>query len=396
MPVVFSWLDAVIFVVLLGFFIAGVRRGFIRTLGDMLGLIAGGVAAFFAIPIVSTFAENPWWRVGLMIGTAAVLILLGQWFGRVIATAIRRWLNFDILRAVDGLAGGIISVLITATVIGALAFSVSSMGMPRLSAEIGDSRMIDMIRKATPDAVNRAISNARSAVLAETIPTILEPFAPPVQPVPEGQWKATDAQLAAKDSSTKISGTAIQCGVNQTGSGFVVGNQLVMTNAHVVAGLSSATVETEDRRIHRGYVVYFDPETDIALLRVEGLEAPALPIAQEDLERGDSAAFLGHPAGGPFQMGGAVVASQAKVSLADIYGENPRAISIYQLTAEIQQGNSGGPLVNEQGQAVGMIFAKSRNDAETGFALSLEELEEALDAGAQRTRAINTGGCISD
>lgn len=83
---IFSWLDVVICAVLLTFFVVGVRRGFLLTIGDMLGLIVGGVAAFFAIPLVSTFATNPWWRVGLMIATAAVLIILGQALGRVIAT----------------------------------------------------------------------------------------------------------------------------------------------------------------------------------------------------------------------------------------------------------------------------------------------------------------------
>ena len=82
---IFSWLDLAICIVLLSFFIAGIRRGFLYTVGDMIGLVAGGVAAFFAIPMVSTLASNPWWRVGLMVATAAVLLVLGQALGRVFA-----------------------------------------------------------------------------------------------------------------------------------------------------------------------------------------------------------------------------------------------------------------------------------------------------------------------
>ena len=392
---IFSWLDVVICAVLLMFFIVGVRRGFLLTVGDMLGLLVGGVAAFFAIPLVSTFATNPWWRVGLMIATAAVLIILGQALGRVIATRIRHWMNVDFLRAADRIAGGVLSVFITATIIGGLAFSTASMGIPRLSLEISKSKMIDSIRDLTPEFVDAAISTARSKVIAETLPTFLEPFAPPVQAPADTEWAANDRQLAAAQSAAKISGTAVQCGVNLTGSGFVVDHELVMTNAHVVAGLSAATVEVGGDEVHRGKVVYFDPQADIALLYVEGLQAEPIDLAAEDLMRGDPATFVGHPAGGPQQLRGALIASRAFVSIANIYGEDPSRISVYQLTAEVAQGNSGGPLLDESGDVVGLIFAKSRSDDEVGFALSLEEIEQALELGSQRRTSIKTGDCVS-
>ncbi|WP_313814118.1 MarP family serine protease [Glutamicibacter sp.] len=393
----FSWLDVVISAVLLTFFILGIRRGFLLTVGDMVGLVVGGIAAFFAIPLVSTFASNPWWRVGLMVAVAAVLIILGQALGRFIATKIRHWMNIDFLRSADRLAGGLLSLLITATIIGALAFSASSMGIPRLSAEIAKSKMIESIRGLTPDFVTSAISSARSAVMAETIPAFLEPFAPPVaQPENQTAWEPNNMQLAAAKSVAKISGTAVQCGVNLTGSGFVVDYELVMTNAHVVAGLSAATIEIGDDQLRRGKVVYFDPQADIALLHVEGLEADPIPLAHHDLSRGDEAAFIGYPAGGPQQTHGAVVASMATVSIANIYGEDPSRLSVYQLNAEVAQGNSGGPLVDENGDAAGLIFAKSRSSEDVGFALSLEEMQQALAKGGSKTTSIKTGTCISD
>ena len=302
----------------------------------------------------------------------------------------------DFLRAADRLAGGALSILITATIIGALAFSASSMGIPRLSAEIAKSKMIETIRGLTPDFVTSAISTARSAVMAQTIPALIEPFAPPVAPVEDTDWKPNDLQLASAKSVAKISGTAVECGVNLTGSGFVIDDDLVMTNAHVVAGLSAATVETGKGQLNRGKVVYFDPEADIALLYVEGLAAEPIDLATEDMVRGNSAAFVGYPAGGPQQVRGAVVASKATVSIANIYGEDPSQLSVYQLTAEVAQGNSGGPLLDESGDAVGLIFAKSRSDDEVGFALSLAEMREALNAGGHRTTSIKTGACISD
>lgn len=390
----FNWLDILICIALLSFFIAGIRRGFLLTVGDMLGLVAGGVAAFFAIPLVSTWVSNPWGRVALMVGVAAVLILLGQALGHVIATWFKRRLHFDAVRVFDRLMGGALSVLITGTVIGALAFSTSSMGIPRLSTEIANSKMIEMIRGATPEAVTKAISSARSAVMAQTLPTILEPFAPTVEPVEEGEWEPTEGQLAAQSSVAKISGTSVQCGVNLSGSGFVVADELVMTNAHVVAGLTSATVELPEEGLLGGKIVYFNPATDIAVLYVQDLQSPTLTLAAEDLVRGDSAAFSGHPSGGPLQTRGAVVASQATVSIANIYGEDPGPLSVYQLTAEVIQGNSGGPLLDEQGKGVGMIFAKSQSEDNVGFALSLIEVQRALAQAEDQTTSVSTGECI--
>lgn len=392
---IFSWLDVVICAVLLIFFIFGLRRGFLLTVGDMVGLLLGAVAAFFAIPLVSTYVAHPWWRVALMAGTAAVLIILGQALGRVIATRIRHWMNVDFLRSVDRIAGGVLSTIIIATIIGGLAFSASSMGIPQVSMEIGKSSMIKAIRSVTPQFVNSAISSARSKVIAETLPAFLEPFAPQVEQQIDQNWQATDLQRTAAESAAKISGTAMQCGVNLTGSGFVVGPELVMTNAHVVAGLGSATVETGRDEVHRGRIVYFDPETDIALLYVEDLETPAIELAPDELTRGDSAAFIGYPAGGPQQIRSAVVASRANVSIANIYGEDPSRISVYQLSAEVAQGNSGGPLLDEQGEAVGLIFAKSRSDDQVGFALSLSEMEDALQTLGSKRTAVSTGDCVS-
>lgn len=392
---IFSWLDVVICAVLLIFFIFGLRRGFLLTVGDMVGLLLGAVAAFFAIPLVSTYVVHPWWRVALMAGTAAVLIILGQALGRVIATRIRHWMNVDFLRSVDRIAGGVLSTIIIATIIGGLAFSASSMGIPQVSMEIGKSSMIKAIRSVTPQFVNSAISSARSKVIAETLPAFLEPFAPQVEQQIDQNWQATDLQRTAAESAAKISGTAMQCGVNLTGSGFVVGPELVMTNAHVVAGLGSATVETGRDEVHRGRIVYFDPETDIALLYVEDLETPAIELAPDELTRGDSAAFIGYPAGGPQQIRSAVVASRANVSIANIYGEDPSRISVYQLSAEVAQGNSGGPLLDEQGEAVGLIFAKSRSDDQVGFALSLSEMEDALQTLGSKRTAVSTGDCVS-
>lgn len=392
---IFSWLDVVICAVLLIFFIFGLRRGFLLTVGDMVGLLLGAVAAFFAIPLVSTYVAHPWWRVALMAGTAAVLIILGQALGRVIATRIRHWMNVDFLRSVDRIAGGVLSTIIIATIIGGLAFSASSMGIPQVSMEIGKSSMIKAIRSVTPQFVNSAISSARSKVIAETLPAFLEPFAPQVEQQIDQNWQATDLQRTAAESAAKISGTAVQCGVNLTGSGFVVGPELVMTNAHVVAGLGSATVETGRDEVHRGRIVYFDPETDIALLYVEDLETPAIELAPDELTRGDSAAFIGYPAGGPQQIRSAVVASRANVSIANIYGEDPSRISVYQLSAAVAQGNSGGPLLDDQGEAVGLIFAKSRSDDQVGFALSLSEMEDALQTLGSKRTAVSTGDCVS-
>lgn len=387
-----SWLDILLVVLFVGFLVSGLRKGLFVTLGGIAGFVAGGVATFFAIPLVSSWVQDAGWRLFWVVATAVVLMLLGHGIGVAIGARIRLGLNFPVLRSFDRLLGGVANVAVAGLVISAIAFSVATMGVPLLSQQIAGSQVIRTIRDVTPDPVAAVMAQARATVMGQTIPELLEPFAPVDDAKAPSPAPSTEALKRAGESVVKITGTAFACGVNQTGSGFAAAPDRVITNAHVVSGITEPVVNTRDGRALPASVVHFDTATDLAVLAVEGLGLDPIPVG-EDLAKGDSGAFLGYPAGGPFSSEGATVQSLRTVMVQNIYGADPSPLEIYQLGAEVEQGNSGGPLLGRDGELAGVVFAKAKGDLAVGYALSLDEVEPVVDAAPGYVDAVSTGAC---
>lgn len=392
----FSWLDIVLAIVLFSFLVSGWRQGFLVTLGRIVGLIAGAIGAFYAVPTVSSWVPSPGWRLFWVVAVAVVLIIVGQAIGTALGARIRRWLNLKALRAFDRLTGAVLNTAVAAVVISAVSFSVAAMGIPILSQSLADSRVISTIRQYTPEPVEQALASARSAVMGESIPELIEPFAPTeAAPAPEPEEMAAGPGIdAAANAVVKVSGTAYQCGVNQTGSGFAAAPDRVITNAHVVAGVTDPVVTTRDGRALPATIAHFDPARDLAVLAVPDLQLTPLPVGQ-DLGEGESGVFMGHPAGGPFTALGATVQSVRDVSVRNIYGGEPSPLNIYQLGADIEQGNSGGPLVDEEGRLIGVVFAKARGAEDVGYALSLEEVAPIVEAAERYDDVVSSGACTA-
>ncbi|MDO5745464.1 MAG: MarP family serine protease [Micrococcaceae bacterium] len=387
-----TWLDLLLAISLVSFLVSGLRKGFFVTLGAIIGFLAGGIAAFYAIPLVSTWVANPGWRIFWIVASGLFFILIGQGIGMAIGARIRLWLNFPVLKSFDRLLGGIANTVMAALVISAIALSAATMGVPWVSQQIADSKVLGTIASWTPKPITNLVTEARSQVMGQTIPELFEPFAPQVAievPEPESLGAGVDAAAA---SVVKIIGTAYACGVNQSGSGFVLAPDRVMTNAHVVAGISEPSVTTQDGTVLSGSVVYFDSVADIAVLDVPGLGLEPLQRGK-DLDRGDTAAFLGFPGGGSFRSMGSVVESLSTVEIQNIYGAEPTPLRIYQLAGKVEQGNSGGPLLDAKGKVVGMVFAKAKGGAEVGYALALEEIDRALAKSKDAREPVPTGAC---
>ena len=252
---------------------------------------------------------------------------------------------------------------------------------------------IRFIDGMTPTPVKATMAQLRSAVIGNGIPTLIEGLeGAPAVPVPEASTD-TPALNAAAESVLKIAGTAYQCGQNQTGTGFVVSDDRVVTNAHVVAGVSEPVVEMPDGGAMPGRVVYFDTTHDLAVLAVDGLTLAPLPLSS-DLPDGSSAAFAGYPHGGPFQSKPATVQDITTVLVPDIYGNNPSPEEIYRLAGDVQPGNSGGPLLTMDGQVAGVIFAKATQDSDMGFAITMDDLSPVASQAAAMTAPVSSGQCI--
>jgi S1-C subfamily serine protease len=386
-------LDLVLILALLSYLAYGLRHGFLVTVGGIAGFAAGAIAAFFAVPLVSGFVADSGWRLTAIVAAAVALVVLGHGLGTMIGRQIRGAVRIRPLRAVDRLVGGAVNLVVSALVMSMLAFSIGSLGVPFVSQQLAESKVIRFIDGMTPDPVKATMAELRSEVIGNGIPTLIEGLDQgQAVPVPDASTD-TPALNRAAGSVLKIAGTAYQCGQNQTGTGFVVSEDRVVTNAHVVAGVSEPVVEMPDGGAMPGRVVYFDTKHDLAVLAVEDLPVQPLPLST-DLPNGSPAAFAGYPHGGPFQSRPATIQDITTVLVPDIYGSNPSPEEIYRLAGNVQPGNSGGPLLTTEGQVAGVIFAKATSDAEMGFAITMDDLNPVASQAASLSAPVSSGQCI--
>ena len=386
-------LDIVLILALLSYLIYGLRNGFLVTAGGLAGFAAGAIAAFFAVPLVSTFVEDSGWRLTAIIAAAVVLMALGHGLGTMVGRQLRGVVRIRPLRAVDRLVGGALNLVVSALVMSMLAFSVSSLGVPVVSQQLAESKVIRFIDGLTPTPVKATMAQLRSTVIGNGIPTLIEGLDQGQKVQVPNTSTNTPALNKAAQSVLRIAGTAYECGQNQTGSGFVVSQDRVVTNAHVVAGVSQPVVEMSDGGAMPGRVVYFDTKRDLAVLAVDNLPSQPLPLSR-DLPGGSQAAFAGYPHGGPFQSKPATVQDIATVLVPDIYGNNPSPEDIYRLAGDVQPGNSGGPLLTNDGQVAGVIFAKATSDAEVGFAITMNDLDPVAEQAPALSAPVSSGQCI--
>jgi S1-C subfamily serine protease len=311
---------------------------------------------------------------GLVLGSVVALVL------EAVGSNIRRRLVLTPLAVVDGVAG---AVLIGALGLGLAwiggAAALQTPGATDLRREIQRSTILRWLNDLLPPS--GPLLNALSRV--DPFPSVSGPEARVPAPT-RGILADRDVQ-AARKSVVRVQGTA--CGLAVEGSGWVAGRELVVTNAHVVAGQDDTSVELEDGLEHDAQPVVFDSRNDIAVLRVPGLEAPVLRQVVED-SVGASVAILGYPEDGPYRAEPGRLGSTRTVISQDAYGVGPIRREITAIRGEIRSGNSGGPAVDAKGRVAATVFAAAQTRRKTGFglppALVAEDLRKAggpVDSG---------------
>jgi S1-C subfamily serine protease len=384
-------LDIILIVLLIASLGAGFRSGLIGSISGLLGLVVGAVAAYFVVPLVPTWVPAAEWRTPATIAAALILVIAGLTIGESIGRALRSRTPRK-LRGIDRLFGAVVGVAAAAAVISMVAFSVSALGIPQLTAAIASSNVVRTIDSVTPVPVRSFLAQLRSTVVDDGLPVIADAFGGQSPTLPEAQLDNAALDTAAL-SVLRITGNAVACGQSQSGSGFVIAPERVLTNAHVVAGVTDAVVEVPGAGALTGDVVYFDPIDDLAIIAVPGLAAAPLTL-QGDLAVDSEAVSLGYPFGGPFDSGAARVMSVDSVLVADIYGQSPVPRSVYTLAADVQQGESGGPLLSIDGRVAGVIFAKAANTANVGYALAMSEVTPVVEQASGLSGAVDSGACI--
>lgn len=390
-------IDAVVVVVLVVAIVVGAARGLVASLGTIAGLVLGGFLAAWLVPLAGplliSIVPDALWRSVVSAALAIGIVVACAAIGSAIGRAVRRGVDAVKLSVLDRGLGALAGAAATALVLLMVGQSVVAAGVPVIAPAVASSRVLGWIDALTPPPVDTALAQVRSLVIDEGLPTLGELL--DVQATSTAPPVALDdpALQAAAGSVARISGTAYACGVSMTGSGFIVADDLLATNAHVVAGVDSPVVELPGREAREGRVVYFDAVDDIALVSVDGLDAPALD--RVDLSPGDSAVVQGYPHGGPFTSTGASVLSVGVVPVPDIYDTGVAPREIYSLAADVQPGNSGGPLLTAAGDVAGIVFARGEDGAGRGYAITMAELEPALAAIAAGSATVASGSCTA-
>jgi serine/threonine protein kinase len=208
----------------------------------------------------------------------------------------------------------------------------------------------------------------------------------------QGSQPFSPVVAQVKPSVVKISGAANSCGKKPEGSGFVVSPNRVMSNAHVVAGADSVTVESNGTT-YDAQVVSYDPNADISILDVPNLSAPPLKFAEGEGKSGTDALVLGYPGGGPFVATPARIRDVIQLNGPDIYRKTTVKREVYTIRGTVRQGDSGGPLIDLDGNVLGVVFGAPVDDPDTGFVLTATEVSRQM-AMVDSTQPVATGPCI--
>lgn len=385
--------DVLLIVLLVLGLAAGIARGLSGSIGLFAGLVLGGAAAFWLVPLVNDALPTQQWRPALVLVTATALVVGGAVLGSAAGGAVRRGVDrVRPLRAIDRVLGGAAGVVVAALALSLAGASLAATGMPVVSTALSSSSVLRTIDRLTPPPVASALAELRGFVFDEGLPALGDLLDSPAVDIPPVDL--ADPELAeAAASVARVSGTAFSCGRSSTGTGFVVAPDRVVTNAHVVAGVERPLVELPGVAAREGTIVYFDPIDDLAVIAVEGLAADPLPFAPT-LGAGAPAVVQGYPLGGPFTMVAAGVLSTGTAPVPDIYDESAAPREIYDLRAAVRPGNSGGPLLTEDGAVAGVVFARAENDAERGYAMTMAELTPVAAQAASLSDPVSSGRCI--
>jgi S1-C subfamily serine protease len=297
---------------------------------------------------------------------------------------------------VDAGLGALVSVVAMLLVTWFLASALRPGPVPSLSRQISDSQVITTMDQVVPDQAHTLFSSFRRVLDDNGLPTVFAGLSPerirPVEP-PSPGITGTRAVRRSGTSVVKVVGTAEDCSRRLDGSGFVFADQHVMTNAHVVAGVEDPEVQIGGTgRTYDARVVLYDPRRDLAVLYVPDLRAEPLDLDPSG-ERGDDAVVAGFPGGGPYRLEAARIRETIDARGPDIYHRDTVTRDIFSLFAAVEPGNSGGPLLSLQGDVLGVIFAKSLDDASTGYALTVDEIAPVARRGAERSAEVDTGAC---
>lgn len=387
-------LDLALVLLGLAFAVAGYRQGFVVGVLSYGGFVVGGVLGAQLSPTIADALST---SDPAVTGLAVVLVsaILGQLIGTLIGGRLRERVTFhpaQVLDSAGGAAVSLVSLLLIAWLIGT---AVATSPYTTLADQARRSAVIAATDQVIPGSVRNSLRDFRNLIDDRGFPDVfggLTPSRPASAAPPDSALTKSAVVQQTRSRVLKVRSIARSCGRSIEGSGFVFAPERLMTNAHVVAGAGRVTVLVGGDSVDATVVVY-DPQRDLAVLRVPGLSVAPLAFAPVAAEAGDSAIVLGYPRDGPYRADAARVRQTQRAKGPDIYGNRTVVREIYATRGTVQPGNSGGPLIDLHGRVLGVVFAAATDRADVGYVLTADEVAPVVTAGRTASAEVGTQGC---
>ncbi len=387
-----NFLDLIIIILLAAAIARGIRAGLMKLLLSYAGFVAGLLLGVRVAGWIAPSAQDPFVKLLIVLvaelGLAALLATLGEILGQHLNGLAGR----IHLRRLNQALGAALAVIFTLVLVWLGASALANVRSYDIGGLVKQSlivRRLDALFPTPPDI----FAQLETIISPNGFPNVFLGLEPQHTTVSPTNSVDNQAVIADEASVVKIQGEG--CGGMVFGSGFVVENEVVVTNAHVVAGVASPEV-VDGTGTYEATPIWFDPDLDVAVLRVSGLADAPLPLSEQALPDRNAAAILGYPGGGPLVAKDGVIIDQITAEGRNIYNRGLVIRNIYEVQADVEPGNSGGPLIAPDGSVAGIIFGSSLSQSNVGYAVVIDDARPLIRQALQSDTPVSTASCVSD
>ncbi|MDO5030805.1 MAG: MarP family serine protease [Corynebacterium sp.] len=377
--------------------VVGWHQGAVSTVLAIIGIVLGLFIGVPLAPLAMAQVDGRAAKVVLGLGVVVALAGIGHAVGTVAGQSLRNVIRSPLAVGLDSSLGAIVQSIASMLVIWMIAVPLAAAVPGQFADMVRESKGLNLVDEVAPKELGDVFGGIIRQLRDDGMPAIAPPFGYK-QEIPD---EPADPSVISQEvvdgirpSIVRVMGEAPQCERLLQGTGFVVAPDLIVTNAHVVAGATTVRLETVVGMADAN-VVHFDPLDDVALLRTTDLPLEPIQWADREAMPGDDAVVLGFPESGPFKATPARVSEDIIIRGPDIYSSTRHERRSYVLKADVRHGNSGGPLITPQGQVLGLVFGAGVNNDQTGYALTHEEVQPHIDESMANFAPVGTEQCVA-
>jgi S1-C subfamily serine protease len=376
----------------------GFRRGILRTILSIIGLIVGGAAGAIATPSIQSLISNNAFGFKPTIGLTSIILgaSLGMFLFGILGSFLRVvLLPFPFMKTIDSLIGFGLAIIAVASISSTLSSAAQVIPNKTVNNLFSQSQLISQINLYLPERFKDAAQKIQNVITDSPLPEVFKSLVESRITPTQLETEVAIPEIVTKSvaSTVRIDGIAESCSAAMVGTGFIVSNERVITNAHVVAGVKEPVITLSNTQTQLGgRVIAIDREKDIAIIYVPGLNGEKLtfigPVTPNEV-----GFVVGYPNGGNLRTSAVSVSSEFESLGTDIDGNSEARRAVIVFGGDVKPGNSGGPLLNDQGQVLGVVFAADAENKNTGYALAPSEVAKFISETTSKTESISTGSC---